>query len=191
MPEYVYALFDYTPEHPDEIQFKAGERIEVVERDDIYNDGWWQVSSSSDRLGLDVGGLYLSWASPPANTNIWRERRFAIVEGFRVLFHRHPTPTTARTWGKPHRFAPSFNHCPPPYLPMSQLALDANLSLLTRVRQQPALLVCFRKVSPHPPSQSSLRSLHPPSFMNQSHIHPPPLQIPIPVTPIPAQPKEK
>ena len=47
MPEYVYALFDFAPENPDEIQFKAGERIEVVERDDVYGDGWWQVSSSS------------------------------------------------------------------------------------------------------------------------------------------------
>jgi hypothetical protein len=47
MPEYVYALFDFVPENPDEIHFKAGDRIEVVERDDVYSDGWWQVSSCS------------------------------------------------------------------------------------------------------------------------------------------------
>ena len=47
MPEYVYALFDFVPENPDELHFKAGERIEVVERDDVYGDGWWQVSPSS------------------------------------------------------------------------------------------------------------------------------------------------
>lgn len=44
MPEYIYALFDFAPENPDEINFKAGDRIEVVEKDDVYGDGWWQVS---------------------------------------------------------------------------------------------------------------------------------------------------
>lgn len=44
MPDYVYALHDFTPENDDEIPFKAGERIEVLERDDAYGDGWWQVS---------------------------------------------------------------------------------------------------------------------------------------------------
>lgn len=44
MPEYVYALHDFLPEHEDEVTFHAGERIEVIEKDDLYNDGWWQVS---------------------------------------------------------------------------------------------------------------------------------------------------
>lgn len=43
MPEYVYALHDFLPEHDDEVEFRAGERIEVVEKDDLYGDGWWQV----------------------------------------------------------------------------------------------------------------------------------------------------
>ena len=43
MPEYVYALHDFLPEHEDEVSFHAGERIEVVEKDDLYGDGWWQV----------------------------------------------------------------------------------------------------------------------------------------------------
>lgn len=47
MPEYVYALFDFVPENPDEINFKTGDRIEVIERDDVYGDGWWQVSPLS------------------------------------------------------------------------------------------------------------------------------------------------
>lgn len=45
MPEYVYALHDFTPENPDEVTFKVGDRIEVIEKDDLYGDGWWQVSS--------------------------------------------------------------------------------------------------------------------------------------------------
>jgi hypothetical protein len=43
MPEYVYALHDFTPENSDEISFRAGDRIEVIEKDDLYGDGWWQV----------------------------------------------------------------------------------------------------------------------------------------------------
>jgi hypothetical protein len=41
--EYVYARHDFLPEHDDEISFRAGERIEVVEKDDQFGDGWWQV----------------------------------------------------------------------------------------------------------------------------------------------------
>jgi len=45
MPEYVYALHDFHPEHEDEISFHAGQPIEVIEKDDQYGDGWWQVSA--------------------------------------------------------------------------------------------------------------------------------------------------
>ena len=47
MVEYVYARYDFVPEHVDEISFCAGECIEVVEKDDIYQDGWWKVCSRS------------------------------------------------------------------------------------------------------------------------------------------------
>lgn len=43
MPEYIYALHDFLPENDDEVGFCAGERIEVIEKDDQYGDGWWQV----------------------------------------------------------------------------------------------------------------------------------------------------
>ena len=43
MPEYVYALHDFQPEQDDEIGFRAGERIEVIEKDELYGDGWWKV----------------------------------------------------------------------------------------------------------------------------------------------------
>jgi hypothetical protein len=48
MVEYVYALHEFTPDHEDEISFSVGERIEVVEKDDLYGDGWWQVRISRD-----------------------------------------------------------------------------------------------------------------------------------------------
>lgn len=50
MVEYVYARHDFLPEHEDEIAFRAGERIEVVSRDDLYGDGWWEVRSLSSSL---------------------------------------------------------------------------------------------------------------------------------------------
>jgi hypothetical protein len=47
MLEYVYARHDFIPEHDDEISFHAGERIEIVEKDELYGDGWWKVCSRS------------------------------------------------------------------------------------------------------------------------------------------------
>ena len=58
MPEYVYALHDFTPENPDEVAFKVGDRIEVIEKDDLYGDGWWQVSLID--LSLDFAFLRVS-----------------------------------------------------------------------------------------------------------------------------------
>ncbi|CAE6489172.1 unnamed protein product [Rhizoctonia solani] len=39
---YVWAQHDFIPEHDDEIEFRAGDRIEIIERDELYGDGWWQ-----------------------------------------------------------------------------------------------------------------------------------------------------
>jgi len=52
MPEYVYALHDFLPEHEDEVTFHVGERIEVVEKDDMYGDGWWQGRNLAGKVGL-------------------------------------------------------------------------------------------------------------------------------------------
>ncbi|KAG8905271.1 polar growth protein [Tulasnella sp. 403] len=52
MVEYVYALHDFNPEHEDEITFKAGDRIEIIEKDDLYGDGWWQGRTDSGIVGL-------------------------------------------------------------------------------------------------------------------------------------------
>lgn len=52
MVEYVYARHDFVPEHDDEISFRAGERIEVVEKDEHYEDGWWQGRNLAGKVGL-------------------------------------------------------------------------------------------------------------------------------------------
>ena len=64
MKEYVWALHDFIPQISDEVPFAAGERIEVVEKDDLYQDGWWKVSSRRPRFRLSLPPL----GSPPAHS---------------------------------------------------------------------------------------------------------------------------
>jgi SH3 domain len=54
MVEYVYARHDFVPEHDDEVPFRAGDRIEVLEKDEQYADGWWLVRSPSCSLTLKI-----------------------------------------------------------------------------------------------------------------------------------------
>ncbi|EGO02307.1 hypothetical protein SERLA73DRAFT_49752, partial [Serpula lacrymans var. lacrymans S7.3] len=67
MPEYVYALHDFQPEHEDEISFRAGQPIEVVEKDDLYNDGWWQGRNLAGKVGL-FPQSYTTPAAPAIST---------------------------------------------------------------------------------------------------------------------------
>ncbi|KAH8096600.1 hypothetical protein BXZ70DRAFT_945297 [Cristinia sonorae] len=66
MPEYVWALHDFIPENPDEVPFKSGNRIEVVEKDDLYQDGWWQGRNPEGVVGLFPKSYTTS--EPPAST---------------------------------------------------------------------------------------------------------------------------
>lgn len=78
MPEYVYALHNFAPEHEDEIAFEAGQPIEVVEKDDQYNDGWWQVSTPPALLSFPkhpacvrrTRGLHCVPTLPPLNATL-------------------------------------------------------------------------------------------------------------------------
>ncbi|RPD67460.1 hypothetical protein L226DRAFT_529790 [Lentinus tigrinus ALCF2SS1-7] len=68
MPEYVYALHDFTPQVADEIEFKVGDRIEVIEKDDLYGDGWWQGRNPAGHSGL-FPQSYTS-PTPPSSSTI-------------------------------------------------------------------------------------------------------------------------
>ncbi|KAL7282752.1 hypothetical protein ACG7TL_004227 [Trametes sanguinea] len=68
MPEYVYALHDFTPENPDEVSFKVGDKIEVIEKDELYGDGWWQGRNPAGQTGL-FPQSYTS-STPPASSTI-------------------------------------------------------------------------------------------------------------------------
>lgn len=52
MVDVVYALHTFEAENEDELTFEAGERIIVLERDDQYSDGWFQVRSNRSGLSL-------------------------------------------------------------------------------------------------------------------------------------------
>lgn len=41
--ETVYAIHDFNGDNPDEIAFKVGQPIRVIEKDEKYQDGWWTV----------------------------------------------------------------------------------------------------------------------------------------------------
>ncbi|KAL6307047.1 hypothetical protein BKA93DRAFT_770292 [Sparassis latifolia] len=76
MPEYVYALHDFVPEHEDEIAFKVGERIEVIEKDDEFGDGWWKGRNTSGADGL-FPQSYTSQKPPSTSSIPSPERRSA------------------------------------------------------------------------------------------------------------------
>ena len=45
MPETVWAIHNFEAEAEDEISFHIGEPIIVLQKDDLYQDGWWEVGS--------------------------------------------------------------------------------------------------------------------------------------------------
>ncbi|CAO1614919.1 unnamed protein product [Jaminaea pallidilutea] len=50
--EKVYGLHEFVAENPDEVSFKVGETVRVVEQDDAYGDGWWQGTNEAGDTGL-------------------------------------------------------------------------------------------------------------------------------------------
>jgi len=40
----VRAVHTFAAEHSDELEFEAGEEIEILEKDEAFGDGWWRVS---------------------------------------------------------------------------------------------------------------------------------------------------
>ncbi|WFD26266.1 hypothetical protein MNAN1_001243 [Malassezia nana] len=50
--EYVYALYNFDAENPDEVSFRVGERVRVIEKDDAYGDGWYQGTNERGETGL-------------------------------------------------------------------------------------------------------------------------------------------
>ncbi|ORZ33897.1 hypothetical protein BCR44DRAFT_118310 [Catenaria anguillulae PL171] len=48
----VYAIHDFNAEDEDEVSFKAGQEIVVLERDAEFGDGWWMGRTQDGQIGL-------------------------------------------------------------------------------------------------------------------------------------------
>ncbi|KAL1702427.1 hypothetical protein EV121DRAFT_281858 [Schizophyllum commune] len=101
MSEYVYALHDFIPENDDEIDFKAGERIEVVEKDDLYGDGWWKGRNLAGKVGL-FPQTYTAPAPAAANSSSYEDAQST------------PTKATSQSTNGDTPSAPEVPSSPPP-----------------------------------------------------------------------------
>ncbi|CAG8446466.1 11175_t:CDS:10 [Scutellospora calospora] len=50
--EVVYAIHPFEAENDDEVPFEFGEPIIVLEKDELYGDGWWQGKNIHGKVGL-------------------------------------------------------------------------------------------------------------------------------------------
>lgn len=64
---FVYGLHAFIAENEDEISFGPGERVLVLEKDDQYGDGWWQVSPPAQTCFSSPPLAPLALAFPRAN----------------------------------------------------------------------------------------------------------------------------
>lgn len=115
--EYVYALHDFEPQNDDEIAFVAGERIEVLEKDDAYGDGWWTVRFRFPYISRGV--LHTDKVQNPSTrilpfirNNLKPENRAAIYLGERESFRRTILPR--RVLCSPTSEPPPANHISTP-----------------------------------------------------------------------------
>lgn len=63
----VTAVHTFVAEHDDELEFQAGDKITVIEKDEAFGDGWWRVSPSFRTLSRASSrrARALCWAALP------------------------------------------------------------------------------------------------------------------------------
>ncbi|KNE71792.1 hypothetical protein AMAG_20445 [Allomyces macrogynus ATCC 38327] len=61
----VYAVHDFKAEDEDEVSFKTGEEIVVLERDDEFGDGWWMGRTQDGQIGLFPANFTSPTPRPP------------------------------------------------------------------------------------------------------------------------------
>jgi len=139
MPEYVYALHDFLPENEDEVTFHAGERIEVIEKDDMYGDGWWQVWC------IKVGFIRTT------DDHLGQGRNLAGGVGLFPVSYTEPAPPATET--------PVITSSPEPVSEPSGVSTNNNKSVLLPLREEPETESAgFNILSPVPK--------HPATFLN-------------------------
>jgi len=56
MPETVWAIHNFEAEADDEISFHIGEPIIITQKDELYQDGWWEVSNPPNAMSSSTKG---------------------------------------------------------------------------------------------------------------------------------------
>ncbi|KAG0340250.1 hypothetical protein BG000_000322 [Podila horticola] len=51
MPETVWAVHNFEAEADDEISFHIGEPIVILQKDELYQDGWWECTETQKAHG--------------------------------------------------------------------------------------------------------------------------------------------
>jgi len=54
----VTAIHTFVAEHSDELEFTAGEKITIIEKDDAFGDGWWKVRVVSCHVSVLLSPSY-------------------------------------------------------------------------------------------------------------------------------------
>src|SRR5690349_4516318 len=81
MPETVWAIHNFEAEAEDEISFNIGEPIIVLQKDELYQDGWWEVRQNWHRRHAHSRGTLMEplcnlalinreWAGHGVNTAV-------------------------------------------------------------------------------------------------------------------------
>ncbi|EJT49524.1 phospholipid binding protein [Trichosporon asahii var. asahii CBS 2479] len=72
----VTAVHTFVAEHDDELEFQAGDKITVIEKDEAFGDGWWRGRNTKGEEGLfpatyisESSAETTSAAAPPASTD--------------------------------------------------------------------------------------------------------------------------
>ncbi|KZV66858.1 hypothetical protein PENSPDRAFT_654567 [Peniophora sp. CONT] len=100
MTEFVSALFDFVPENDDELPLEIGERIEVLEKDQFHNDGWWTGRNASGRVGIFPANYAGPIATPPSPSELSSPDSATLQRQFDTLYdsiENHFTQTQSLT----------------------------------------------------------------------------------------------
>ncbi|GAA6039658.1 hypothetical protein JCM8097_002239 [Rhodosporidiobolus ruineniae] len=154
----VWALHDFEAENEDELSFRAGERIVVLERDDQYGDGWFQGRNERGEVGLfpqsytssrppsfyplPTDGLGLTSTPPPASSEGPNTATGTVSPPTPVLTNGSSPATEAPEAGQ-DRLSPTTaaSSCPPAALgtlssarrlSSSGISVHSRISTLTR-----------------------------------------------------------